>query len=124
MKTFFAIVFAALFLGACQSGPSQYVLDMQRYQGASEAELIDALGPPVNSYEVDGVKYLTYSQAKQYAYDNDTSGVGAGAWRGGGGMWVNQSFGNSVSVQTYRCDVFFAIHNSRVDKVGHRGNAC
>ena len=98
---------------------------MQSYQGASEAQLIDALGPPDNQYQVDGVKYLTYSKVSQQIYPTGGTNIGVGGWNHGGGVFVDQGFGGrSASIQTSRCDVFFSIVNKRVNKVGHRGNDC
>ncbi len=116
-----------LTLVACRTGPSQYVTDMQVYQGTSEASLIDALGPPDNQYTVEGVKYLTYSKVSQQIYPTNSGGfgVGTGLYRNGGGVFASQDFATrNASIQTYRCDVFFAIRNKRVDKIGHRGEAC
>jgi hypothetical protein len=125
MKRFTAIVLTALSLIACQSGQSKYWQDMQRFQGATEAALIDALGPPDNQYTVEGVKYLSYSKTSQYTYNNDAPnfGVGTGVYRHGGGIWMDHDFGNS-STQVYRCDVTFRIRKGIVDNIGRRGNDC
>jgi hypothetical protein len=124
MKRLIPATLCLFLLAACEPpGPSQYLLGMQQYQNQTEEKVIDDLGPPDRNYEIDGVKYLTYTKATQqifspqptFAYGIDPrSGVGVG-----------QSFNNDpATVETFRCDVFFAIKNKRVIKVGHRGNAC
>ena len=114
---------SVLLLTACAApGPSQYLLGIEQYQGASEGKLINDLGPPDKTYEVDGIKYLTYTKATQQIYNSGPS-YGYGI-EPRSGVLFNQGFGDTATVQTYRCDVFFAIKNKQVTKVGHRGNAC
>lgn len=119
---FMPTLLPVLLLSACAGGPSAYLMSMQRFQGASEAALVDSLGPPDNVYEVDGVKYLTYSKTTTQSYP---SGPVYGGVYGRNGVWVEQSFGTpGANVSVYRCDVFFALRNRVVQKIGHRGNAC
>lgn len=131
MNKIFALIASVFLLSSCASGPSQYWLDMQQYQGASEAQLIDALGPPDNQYTVDNMKYLTYSKISQQSYPTGgggsgiSFGVGSGGYHRNTGTWVGQEFGDrTTSVQTFRCDVFFAIRAKHVVKIGKRGNSC
>lgn len=124
MNRFFSFLAAGLclsLLAACTTGPSRYVTDMQRFQGATEAQLVDTLGPPDSSYEVGGTRYLSYAKTSQRMVQTGPSyGVGMGT----GNVMLGQGFGNDARIYTDRCDVFFAIRNHRVIKVGHRGNAC
>jgi hypothetical protein len=124
MKKFLAIGFVLLLAACAGEGHSSYVAGMQKYQSASEKQLVTALGPPDQSYEVDGTKYLTYSKTEQYVDNPDpTYGIGGGGVYGGNGVFVNQGFGTG-RVQNWRCDVFFIIRNHKVDNIGHRGNSC
>lgn len=108
-------------LASCASGPSEYVLTMMQYQNATETQLIDALGPPDRVYETGGTKYLTYTKATQRIYQTGPS-FGYDAY--GRNIGFGQNFGKDAAIQTWRCDVFFAIRNHRVTKVGYRGNVC
>jgi len=110
-------------LSACvDTGPSRYWLSMQQYQNQSEETLIHALGPPDSSYELDGTRYLTYTKATQQVYSSSGFYGGAGFYNGGFGM--EHGFGDDATVQTWRCDVIFAVRNHRVINIGQRGNAC
>src|SRR5690606_23757535 len=95
MKRVFALLVMALPLAACRSGQGSYWQSMQQYQGASEAQLIDALGPPDNHYTVEGVKYLTYSKVRQYERDSSGIGIGTGTYGHGGGVWASQRLGGT-----------------------------
>lgn len=125
MKKIILVVTCLTFLAACEPpGPSQYLLGMMQYQNQTEEKVIDDLGPPDKDYEIDGVKYLTYTKATQQIY-NPTPDYGYG-FDPRSGVAIRNHFGGDdvATVATYRCDVFFAIRNKRVTKVGHRGNAC
>jgi hypothetical protein len=124
MQKALPLIALLLSISACApSGPSQYLLGMMQYQGASEAKLVDDLGPPDKTYEVDSTKYLTYTKATQQIY-NPAPNYGYGVEPRSGVLFSQQFGGDVATVQTYRCDVFFAIKNKQVTKVGHRGNAC
>jgi hypothetical protein len=114
-------------LAGCASGPSEHMLKMQSYQDASEAKLIDELGPPDRQYDVDGTRYLSYTKSTAYTYrsGNPSFGIGGGTYERGGGVFSGVTFGDDHdAVDVRRCDTFFAIKNKRVSKVGFRGNAC
>jgi hypothetical protein len=121
MKRLLPFTFFIL-LSACATGPS-YVETMMGYQGKTEAELVDALGPPERVYDVNGTRYLSYSRVSQQRYASDPE-YGAGVAYGHDDLFMSERFGDNATFETWRCDVFFALRNHRVVKIGYRGNAC
>jgi hypothetical protein len=118
MRKFLLIGFTLLLTACVSSGPSDYLLGMLQYQGQSEAQLVDNLGPPDRTYEVAGTKYLSYTKASTQVF---TDHPDYGLYGRDIGFSHSTDYGN---IQTFRCDVFFAIRNNHVVKIGHRGNAC
>jgi hypothetical protein len=125
MKKFLFAMTGLLFLAACGTpGPSQYLAGMMEYQGQAEQKLVADLGTPDKNYEIDGVRYLTYTKTTQPITSPTSAYSGLGFDRRRG-FAPPQNFGNDPAMaDSFNCDVIFTVKNKRVTKVDHRGNSC
>lgn len=115
------LVVAALTLAGCVS-PAKYARMVQGWTGASEAALVRSWGPPTNSYEAGGSRFLSYSWTDR----QDVPGV-APTYRTtvNGGVARSSPVGGlpAYTVET-ACITTFEVVNGVVASSTFRGNGC
>lgn len=109
-------------LAGCATGPSLQTR-MISYMGASEAQLVQALGVPDRQITVSGVNYLAYVRSS--AQVAPTPAYGFGPW---GGPWGPYGGGFATTlpapIQVFSCETTFTIKDGKVANVSFKGNDC
>jgi hypothetical protein len=121
MRRIFLLVLTLL--AGCATGPSLQTR-MISYMGASEEQLVQALGVPDKQITVNGVSYLAYVRSR--AQVAPTPVYGFGPW---GGPWgpYGGGFGGMTlpaPIQVWSCETTFAVKDGHVANVTFKGNDC
>lgn len=112
-----------LLLAGCATGPGLRTR-MISFMGASETQLVQALGVPDKQITVSGVSYLAYVRSRAQVQPSPV--IGFGGW---GGPWGPYSGGFAAAslpapVLVYSCETTFTVKDGRVVNVGFKGNDC
>ncbi|MFC7472953.1 hypothetical protein ACFQS7_01205 [Dankookia sp. GCM10030260] len=114
------LLFLPLLLAACATEPPLEVR-LQPLVGKTEAELVQALGVPNATYEVDGNRFLQYEDQTSTVYPGDP--FWGGRYRRFGGPIYSPPL-----VVTRTCAITFALAGQkgehRVGSFTFRGNGC
>lgn len=109
MNRYFLVAVATI-LAACETTSGDQSI-MNSWMGAQEDDLVRSWGPPVQSYESGGRKFIVY-ESHRNIYLPGTA-AGAGAIGGSPGMNVNLS-----------CTTTFELNGSKVILWANKGNDC
>ncbi|UFN50912.1 hypothetical protein LPC08_10005 [Roseomonas sp. OT10] len=115
------LILSPALLAACAQGPT---LDqrLSTFVGRSELDLVNALGVPARTHQVDGVRFLAFESQRTMALPGGGAWAGPGPWGPYGGGW---GWGwNSTSYAVVNCDVTFALRADRVESFSYRGEGC
>lgn len=107
-----------LLLGGCVSGPSRRQVELCKWVGRSETDLVQAMGAPARSYETDGVKILTYEDSRVDIIP------GTSFYPGFGPYWAAGSSGLPPQAVNLKCDTNITVVGGAVKSFTLRGNAC
>jgi hypothetical protein len=112
-----------LLIAGCASGPSLRTR-MISYMGASDTQLVQALGVPDKHITVGGVDYLAY--VRQRAQVQPSPVVGFGGWGGPWGGWGGGFTAVSLPapIQVWTCETTFTVKDGHVANVTFKGNDC
>jgi hypothetical protein len=91
---------------------------MAHFVGQSEADLVRQLGVPSRSYDVDGQRFLAYTERRL----DVTPGFYPGPWWGPWGPWGYPLVPQQVV--EYGCETTFDIAAGKVQSFTIRGNDC
>ena len=106
------VVFA---LAGCSAGPG-IEARLAPFVGRSEAELVEGLGVPTRTHEVDGLRFLQYEQSRQVLHQVDPF------WTRPYGRF---SYPLTTPVLLTRsCEVTFTLRGGRVSAFVLRGDDC
>lgn len=118
MKKLFSI-WCLLLLIACAT-EANFQASLNKTMGWSERQLVDKLGIPHRTYQLENVKYFTYEySASRYVPQNQSS-------------YIN-GYGNYATANTYSyggytvrnfCNVTFMIERGVVVNWKYEGNGC
>ena len=123
MKKIFFLPFGLIVLSAC----GHFMLPKTRFEtkynamlGMSEAELVQTLGIPQKTYQVNNVKLLLYTDQKVYVtpQTQTTSFDGFSPY-----MQATTTTRGGYLVNRF-CDVTFSLQNGYVVNWKYDGNAC
>jgi hypothetical protein len=106
-------------LTSCATGPGLRTR-MISYMGATEEQLVHALGVPDKQITVNGTTYVAY--IRQQTQIQSGGFVGFGPWGPYGGGFGAVSLPSTVQVWT--CETTFAVKNDHVADVTFKGNDC
>ncbi len=110
------VLLLPLLLAACQTGPSLQTR-MISYMGASETNLVQALGVPDKQITVNGVSYLAYTRQRTQV----TPTYWGPVWGPYGGFYPAPV---TSSVRVWTCETTFTVKDGKVVNVGFKGNDC
>ncbi|SON58014.1 hypothetical protein HDIA_4473 [Hartmannibacter diazotrophicus] len=111
-------IFLAVLVAGCQSGPRLTIEQrLAAYQGWSEQQLVNDMGPPDNVYVLDGTRYLSwYTQKTRYR-------PGFGGYFGDrNGLFIGPSYGGYA--YSVSCKTTFLVKRSKVVGFDLQGNGC
>lgn len=112
------LLFALLLICGCTTPAARQKVEVARWMGHPENELLQIMGAPDRSYDGEGLKVLTY-QAKR------TDVIpGAPVYAGPGPLWWGAQGGIPPQVLTLVCDTNFTIAGGVIAAVTFRGNGC
>lgn len=115
------VLLLPLVVAACAVGPT-LSQRLSAYVGGSEAELVQALGVPVRSYETEGIRFLQFERRSIVALPQPDPFYNYGYW--GYRPWPWRPWVNSPSYAEVRCDITFAVRNQRVESFTLNGDGC
>ncbi len=96
---------------------------LAQFIGASEADLVRALGVPTRSIDADGHRFLAYDERKV----DILPGYGMGSyWNGFYGPFFGPPIyaGTPQQVLVRECETTFELNGGKVASFSLRGNAC
>ncbi len=118
-RNFLPVALAAL-LGACAPSQSWWQSDLQEWEGASVAELLDAWGPPLRTMSGDGGKSLLVFEGARERDDRRVEALrDPGAPLGADTRWQDPS-----PSRPSECTLSFEIAGDAVVGARHEGAAC
>ena len=115
------IAAVTMFLSACAT-TAGYEKVLNSWVGAREIDLVRSWGPPIQSYEVDGRKFIVYSSRRNIFIPGtsptyQTSFVGNTAY--------THAVGGSAPMNISKsCMTTFEVSSDRIVSWMHRGNDC
>jgi hypothetical protein len=112
---------AVSFLSGCAT-TENYKKIVDSWIAAKESALVDAWGPPNGFYEIDGVRYLTYSKVNSgyvpgIAPTTTTNYIG-------GKPYTNTTGGVQGYYYNNNCSTTFTVKDKVVTNWRFEGNAC
>ncbi|MFC7551407.1 hypothetical protein EBE87_11755 [Pseudoroseomonas wenyumeiae] len=110
-----------MLLGACATGPT-LSQRLAAYIGDTEAQLIQAMGVPVRSYETEGVLFLQFERRGIVPLPAPDPFYNYGYW--GYRPWPWRPWPSTPAYGEVRCDITFALRNQRVDSFTLHGDGC
>lgn len=120
MQRFLLITFAAV-LASCAT-TAGYEKLLNSWVGAQEIDLVRSWGPPIQSYETGGRKFIVYSSSRNVylpgtAPSYQTTYIGNRAY--------TNAVGGSPAMNTDKsCTTTFELDSSKVVSWSYKGNDC
>lgn len=116
------ILIAVLLLSSCASTADRNAR-LDRWIGASEKELVSALGIPDKTYQLDrGTRMLSYVEIRNREYGSSFNTCLGGY---GGRFGYNNCIGAYPPArETTACETTFMLVQGRVSKWGLKGSGC
>ena len=105
-----------LLLAGCATGPG-IEARLAPFIGRTEAELVEGLGVPTRTHEVEGLRFLQYEQTRQVLYQLDPY------WGRPYGRFAPLPLAAPVLL-TRSCAVTFTLRQGRVESFAIRGDDC
>lgn len=116
------MVVAFLFVAAgCVTTAEKYGDFLDSWVGVGELELVRKWGAPDKSYEVKGVKFLTFVSSHEVIVPGDTSSHTSFVI---GGVTFTDGDGAPDRVINYGCETTFEIYKGKVVDWRFAGNDC
>ena len=121
MRTLFIIPLVLLFslvLSSCTTKQEHEDM-LSSWYGSTEKQLVDSWGVPTSFYELDGKRYLTYSnsgQAMVGGTEPTTISDGYGTEFTSPGM--------PPILVTYNCTIIMVVENGVIKEWRYKGNNC
>lgn len=101
---------------------AKYRAYLDQWVGVSELELVRHWGPPVQSYEVQGHKFLVFVSSRQ-TYMPDAPPIVSGVVVGGS-IYNEHIWGSFGHVIELKCKTMFELDKGRVIASHWQGNDC
>lgn len=113
-----------VFLAGCVNTLAQRQAQLAPLIGQPEQALVQAMGVPSRSYEVNGTKYLAYDQRSTEFLPGYVPVYGA--WGPGAYGWYGTGYGVGFPPEfvDLLCETTFVVAGGVVRSFNFRGNAC
>ncbi len=115
------LVAATLLLSACAT-EAKYGKKLDTWVGSNEIDLVRAWGPPQQSYESGGSKFLTYSNSRQAFIPGTPATATTNIY--GNTAFTNINPGMAAQSFDLSCATTFEVQNLKIVKWTWRGNDC
>ena len=125
MKSLFVITLALIslvILTGCVT-KQEYEDTLSSWYGSSESDLIASRGIPTSFYELDGKRYLTYSNSSQGMVGGTppTTRITYDVW---GNAYTTTYPGTSPILVTSNCTITMVVDNGVINEWRYEGNNC
>ena len=115
------IILISLLVASCATTEA-YEKILNSWIGAEEIRLVRGWGPPLQTYETGGVRFLSYTSRRNVyisgtAPTYSTTVIGNTAYTTAAG-------GSPGYVSTRTCVTVFEVVNGRIARWSHKGNDC
>jgi hypothetical protein len=124
MKNWFtklAVIAGMVVLGGCATEPT-YDEQLQDWVGAEESLLIKTWGPPDATYELDGVRYVSYNRSDIFHLPGTPDTVTETKY---GNYTYKQVWKGQPSItQALNCKTTFKVVSKRIASWEYKGNHC